>query len=1136
MTNKRKSEKKAECLRILHLSDFHFRLDRKWDQDPVLAGLAESIEAFIKDGLEPDVVVFTGDIAFSGKKKEYDEASTWIDEKLLPALPTGFDDSRLYFVPGNHDVDRTTVKRSVRAFQKELLNERSQDAIAQTLSDPDERSPLLKRHTAFLKFAKRFGPVDKQKNVPWWSTTLPVGDKNVHFCGLCSSWMSCGEEDHGRLLIGKWQINKLFKKSPETDVIVVLVHHPWSYLPDFDRSEIESQVHRQAHIVLRGHLHEQRSRVSADPDNACLELAAGSVYDGSDHSNAFQLIELVPGEMLARVHYRLWRNKEWIVDRNAYKTTPEGVAEFSLQAPTVNDSKKRHSTKKKRPVVPEDYCKWLQEKCADIELLGLKVKQGQAVCLNHIYVPLTTIPPPEEHQQENKKVDLVQEKDKQPTLLLNQLNESSLYVPGAPGAGKSTFCRWVAYLVSYGKMPGLEISPPKGYAESFPNALHDRFPLLVRLRDFWDCLPTKAGCRNMVRVELEKALANWIDKKQFTGISGSDLSSHLEHGSVLLILDGVDEVPLSHGSERNPSSPREMLLSGLIDAIPYWHRRGNRLLLTSRPYGLNEDTQRRLHLRNSPISTLSTELQNLLVHRWFHTLLDNPERASSTSADMMKHIGERVGMDDLANNPMLLTAMCIIYGEGKRLPQDTYDLYGRIIDNVLYNRFPHDPVVIEKVRNRLAVVAYGMHTGYALDENRMTPQAAANYDEIDRILRRFQTESPETEPGSQHTLETREQLLSETGLLLPQGNQQAGFYHLSIQEFLAAQWILNLGNTTEQLFDVFRNRAIVVEWRKTLSLLFACLVAKFTPKHGITLLSRLVEDISKESLTENDVNKAVAAADCVEILLGRGIEIQEELRKKIRTICIAAEKNQAPLDSLWTLGVCLGRVSDPRIVVDLREAQKTSAFIAITANRYNVQFQKEPIIIKKPYLISQYPVTNSQFEMFIKDHGYKDRKWWSEEGWKWKQQFGKKHPAYWDSNIWAVPNHPVVGVTWYEGEAFAKWAGGRLPTNQELIVILETKPTKGIAAIMAPDRNWPVAVSANKKYTIRVLNNVKYYTIEWTRAEEDETTKKTGIGYIITKGNAIEVLIIPRKKINETKQYMTFRIASTGVIGSDQMQ
>ena len=82
MSKDAKSSETPSCLRVLHLSDFHFKLDRKWDIDPVLTGLAGSIRKIVEDDLAPDVVAFTGDIAHSGQKKEYEEAEKWIDEKL----------------------------------------------------------------------------------------------------------------------------------------------------------------------------------------------------------------------------------------------------------------------------------------------------------------------------------------------------------------------------------------------------------------------------------------------------------------------------------------------------------------------------------------------------------------------------------------------------------------------------------------------------------------------------------------------------------------------------------------------------------------------------------------------------------------------------------------------------------------------------------------------------------------------------------------------------------------------------------------------------------------------------------------------------------------------------------------------
>lgn len=76
MTDKPDKNTGKDCLRILHLSDFHFRLDRMWDQDPVLSGLADSIRELTDDDLGPELVFFTGDIAYSGKKKEYDVAQS----------------------------------------------------------------------------------------------------------------------------------------------------------------------------------------------------------------------------------------------------------------------------------------------------------------------------------------------------------------------------------------------------------------------------------------------------------------------------------------------------------------------------------------------------------------------------------------------------------------------------------------------------------------------------------------------------------------------------------------------------------------------------------------------------------------------------------------------------------------------------------------------------------------------------------------------------------------------------------------------------------------------------------------------------------------------------------------------------
>ncbi|MBI4402442.1 MAG: SUMF1/EgtB/PvdO family nonheme iron enzyme [Nitrospirae bacterium] len=84
------------------------------------------------------------------------------------------------------------------------------------------------------------------------------------------------------------------------------------------------------------------------------------------------------------------------------------------------------------------------------------------------------------------------------------------------------------------------------------------------------------------------------------------------------------------------------------------------------------------------------------------------------------------------------------------------------------------------------------------------------------------------------------------------------------------------------------------------------------------------------------------------------------------------------------------------------------------------------------YYIDIYPVTNEQFKKFIEAGGYMmKQEHWSEEGWKWRKKNKVTQPCYWDDPGWTQPDHPVVGVSWYEAEAYAKSVGKRLPTEQE---------------------------------------------------------------------------------------------------------
>jgi formylglycine-generating enzyme required for sulfatase activity len=86
------------------------------------------------------------------------------------------------------------------------------------------------------------------------------------------------------------------------------------------------------------------------------------------------------------------------------------------------------------------------------------------------------------------------------------------------------------------------------------------------------------------------------------------------------------------------------------------------------------------------------------------------------------------------------------------------------------------------------------------------------------------------------------------------------------------------------------------------------------------------------------------------------------------------------------------------------------------------------------YAIDRFPVTVAAYGMFVASGGYADARLWSAEGWTWRQAGAIEAPRFWGEEEWRaylVPNHPVVGVSFYEAEAYATFRGARLPREAE---------------------------------------------------------------------------------------------------------
>jgi hypothetical protein len=811
----------------LHLSDWHQRgedFDRKVVRDKLLDDLRQRTR--IDPALSQiDFVVFSGDLAYSGQEKEYLSAQKHLLDPVLKAVDLG--PERLFLVPGNHDLARGELPELPPALQQPLTSE---SQVQERLTDARKRERALEPFAAYRQFVAGYTgqPSPAYASLCRWE----IQGRRVALLGLNSAWM-CGRnknaagevDDYGQLVVGEPQLHDALAEMADAAVRIVVLHHPFEWLCEFDRQRIQRRVREVAHFVLCGYTHVPSVQPSSGTDGACVLLPAGATYDRrvaqQRYANAYNFVHLDFEAGQGKAFLRRFSDTRtaWIED---VETCDGGASSFPLpkeprraslsgahgSAPSseLDDaaghapaSTSTEATEARRQREAEArYRQLLLESCDIVDLAGLPEQDRLLVQrrleLRRLYVPLRArveVAIGEEDSDEQwqgvehrrhaawlgrtgKEAGPLSEARR--VSIGERLSQARrLVVLGDPGAGKTTLTRWIttAYLLRLRQDPDWK---ELNDVHTLPD--EDWLPIIVRCRDLEDAACLGGSLDDVLRHTLRKAELSEEEGEALRTL----LRTRLTRGKALLILDGLDEIA-------DPTARARFCqqIERIVVAYPEAP-----VLATSRVVGYREMGYRLGRgFEHLTLADLTREEKDDFAARW-SLLTELPERRDKVAADLIRDIHSSDRIERLTGNPMLLTTLALVRRKVGRLPRRRADLYWEAVHVLLHWRSEVDePLEWRETVPQLEYLAYAMCDR---GMQRLTEE------EVLDLLRCMRREYPSLHAVHRRTPEAFLQAVeSRTGLLVAAGHvRHLGrpvpiyeFRHLTFQEYLAARALVD---------------------------------------------------------------------------------------------------------------------------------------------------------------------------------------------------------------------------------------------------------------------------------------------------------------------------------------------------------
>jgi formylglycine-generating enzyme required for sulfatase activity len=663
------------------------------------------------------------------------------------------------------------------------------------------------------------------------------------------------------------------------------------------------------------------------------------------------------------------------------------------------------------------YLQYLIDRYQFLELRGMGVHDRVALQLPllDLYVPLKArrqLPRGETWSREarlaGRKGEQAPELDAtigQPEPIVDLLRKhSGVILLGDPGAGKTTFLKWLA----------LQLARPDDAGEA-ELGIGTRFPILVPLSAYARSLARGA------RANLDAFITRYFDDLGLDSSFVNLAHEALRAGRALAMFDGLDEV--------QQDALRRSVVDGVVSFFAAHSRAGNKFVLTSRIVGYANVRPTVDGLAECTLIDFEDKEIAAFTEKWTTVLERTARGATQTAAheaarereDLLSAIRRNPGTRALAANPLLLTILALMKRQGVELPERRVELYDTYVKVLLkhwnlargLDRPPARDLDVSETLKVLAPLALWMHEESA--GVGLVAQGALQR-RLQQIYADRRTRAPDR---------AAERLLADVreyaGLLLERGPRQYGFIHLTLQEFLAGVAVADLAQKgadavtawiaahidaptwREVILLALGNLAVVQRWSKPAERVITAVIhgAPGKPGEALALMGEAVADMAGAGVSDG----------CRDDLRGhllRAMRDDVRVERRDRAAC----------------GDVLARLGDPRFRPDawFLPDDEMLGFIRIRDGSFlmgtddkeaHLDEQPQHTVTLPAYYIARWPVTVAQFRAFVDAPGN-----------------GGFTPCH-RRCLSGLPNHPVTNVDWHDVLAYCRWLTEQLRVWRE---------------------------------------------------------------------------------------------------------